>query len=223
MRYKYDNNPVQAAADHIAKEIIDKLTSNKKVFWFLSGGSGIKVVLEVARQLNEHDLHNLTATLSDERYGPVGHSNENWQQLIDQGFALPGATLYRPLIGEDPIATTNHFSAWVSQHMADAHYSIGLFGIGSDGHTAGIKPHSSAVTANAWADYFQGADFERITITPLPISQLNEAVIQASGTDKIDTLTSLISQSLSPKDQPAQILKSVPISTLYTDNQEVVS
>jgi 6-phosphogluconolactonase/glucosamine-6-phosphate isomerase/deaminase len=221
MEQQYSSTPVQAAADHIANVIIGKLSNNKRVFWFLSGGSGIKVVLEVARQLAGHDLHNLSATLTDERYGPIGHTDENWQQLLDGGFALPGAELYRPLIDEDQITTTNHFGAWVSQRMADAHYSIGLVGIGNDGHTAGIKPHSSAVAANAWADYFRGDDFERITITLLPISQLNEVVIQASGSDKIPVLQSLINESLPATEQPAQALKHIPLCTLYTDNKEI--
>ena len=222
MEYVYSSTPVQSAADHIATAILDKLAANKRVFWFLSGGSGIKVVLEVARQLAGHDLHNLSVTLTDERYGAVGHPDENWQQLLDQGFSLPGAVLYRPLIDEDQITTANRFGAWIAQHMADAHFSIGLFGIGSDGHTAGIKPHSSAVTANAWTDYFQGDDFERITITLLPISQLNEAVIQVSGNDKLPMLQSLLNQSLSLIEQPAQALKNTPRATLYTDNQEVL-
>jgi 6-phosphogluconolactonase/glucosamine-6-phosphate isomerase/deaminase len=222
MEYAYSSNPVQSAADHIATAILAKLAENKRVLWFLSGGSGIKVVLEVARQLAGHDLHNLSVTLTDERYGAIGHPDENWQQLLDQGFSLPGATLYRPLINEDSITTTNRFGAWIAQHMADAHYSIGLFGIGSDGHTAGIKPHSSAVTANAWTDYFQSDDFERITITLLPISQLNEIVVQASGADKLPVLQSLFTQSLSVIEQPAQALKTAPRATLYTDNQEVL-
>ena len=222
MEYAYSSHPVQSAADHIARAILAKLAENKRVLWFLSGGSGIKVVLEVARQLAGHDLHNLSVTLTDERYGAIGHPDENWQQLLDQGFSLPGATLYRPLINEDSITTTNRFGAWIAQHMADAHYSIGLFGIGSDGHTAGIKPHSSAVTANAWTDYFQGDDFERITITLLPISQLNEIVVQASGADKLPVLQSLFTQSLSVIEQPAQALKTAPRATLYTDNQEVL-
>jgi 6-phosphogluconolactonase/glucosamine-6-phosphate isomerase/deaminase len=222
MKYSYDSNPVQAAANHIAGQIIDRLAKNERVVWFLSGGSGTRVVLEVARLISNHDLHNLSVTLTDERYGPLGHPNENWQQLLDNGFNLPGATLYRPLIGEDPLTTTTHFSAWVSQHMADAHYSIGLFGIGADGHTAGIKPQSSAITANAWADYFIGDDFERITITPLPIGQLNEAVIQASGADKLPVLKSLLTESVAIAIQPAQILKQIPVVTLYTDNKEIV-
>lgn len=222
MEQRYDSNPVQASAEHLARTITEKLANNKKVFWFLSGGSGINVVIEAARQLAGQDLHNLFVTLTDERYGPVGHPDENWQQLLDGGFDLPGANLYRPLIGEDQITTANRFGAWVSQHMAEAHYSIGLFGIGSDGHTAGIKPHSSAVTANAWTEYFQGDDFERITITLLPISQLNEAVTQVSGPDKLPVLVSLLGETVSVVDQPAQALKHIPISTLYTDNEEIL-
>lgn len=222
MEQRYDTNPVQAAADHITRQITDKLSQNKRVLWFLSGGSGARVVLEVARQLAGQDLHNLYVTLTDERYGPIGHPDENWQQLLDGGFDLPGANLYRPLIGEDPQTTTNRFGAWISQHMADTHYSIGIFGIGNDGHTAGIKPHSSAVTANAWTDYFVGDDFERVTITLLPIEQLNEVVMQASGPDKVPVLRSLLTESISVVEQPAQALKHVALSTLYTDNKEII-
>lgn len=221
MDYIYNEDPVKAAADHLVLAIKDNLAADKKVLWFLSGGSGIQVVLEAALQLQDIDLSNLSVTLTDERYGPVGHKDENWKQLLDGGFELPGATLYRPLVDEDRVTTTDEFGAWIMQRMTTANYKIGLFGIGSDGHTAGVKPHSSAADTIAWADSYTGDDFERITITPFTISQLDEVVIQASGTDKTDTLRQLLYEVIDVPEQPAQILKTIPRCTLYTNNQEL--
>lgn len=221
MEYIYNEDPVKAAADHLALAIKDNLSAGKKVLWFLSGGSGIQIVLQAAQQLKDIDLTNLFVTLTDERYGPLGHKDENWQQLLDGGLNLPGATLYRPLVDEDRITTADEFGAWIMQQMTNADYKIGLFGIGSDGHTAGIKPHSSAADTTAWADSYTGEDYERITITPFTISQLDEVVIQASGADKVTTLKQLLHETIDPVKQPAQILKTISTRTLYTNNKEL--
>jgi 6-phosphogluconolactonase/glucosamine-6-phosphate isomerase/deaminase len=223
VEYIYNDDPVTAAAEHLARSITSQLSAGNSVLWFLSGGSGAHVVLAAARMLKEVDLSNLSVTLTDERYGPMGHKDENWRQLLDGGFELPGATLYRPLIDDDRISTTDKFGAWIMQQISTVDYTIGLFGIGSDGHTAGIKPHSDAASAGAWAESYIGDDFERITITPFTISQINEAVIQASGTEKADTLKQLIHDTIDVTDQPAQILKSVSKCSLYTNNKEISS
>lgn len=217
----YSDNPIQAAAEHLALVIKDRLASGQRVLWLLSGGSGVKAVLATCTLLAGTDLRNLYVTLSDERYGPVGHPDENWQQLLDGGMKLPSANLYRPLTGDDIVTTCDTFGAWLMQQITDADYTIGLFGLGADGHTAGIKPGSSAATASAWAEHFTGEDFERITMTPFAVSQVDEIVVQASGTDKTPMLRRLLYETLDVTEQPAQILKTVPKCTLYTDNQEI--
>jgi 6-phosphogluconolactonase/glucosamine-6-phosphate isomerase/deaminase len=222
MDYTPSDDPITAAAEHLASVIHEHLGAGERVLWLLSGGSGIQVVLKTASLLSDVNLSQLSATLSDERYGPVDHQDENWKQLLDGGLHLPGATLYRPLIGKDAATTADEFGVWMKHQMTVSDYKIGLFGIGSDGHTAGIKPHSSAATAVTWADCYIGEDFERITITPFGISQLDEAVIQASGTDKTPTLERLLHNTIEIIDQPGQVLKSITKCTLYTDNKELL-
>lgn len=215
------DNPILASAEHLARVISTHLAAGEHVLWLLSGGSGSNVVIETAKLLSSVNLQNLSVTLTDERFGPVGHPDENWQHFLDRHLTLPGATLYRPLIGVDRHATTEAFATWIEAHLNASDYAIGLFGIGGDGHTAGIKPHSTAVDAPTWAADFTGDDFERITITPRAISQLDEAVIQASGADKTQTLNTLLHSVVDINEQPAQILKSVPVCALYTDNKEL--
>jgi 6-phosphogluconolactonase/glucosamine-6-phosphate isomerase/deaminase len=221
MEIVYNSDPVNAAAIHLARNIKTHLDAGEHVLWLLSGGSGIKVVLEAAKLLANTDLTNLSATLSDERYGSVGHVDENWQQLLDGGLQLPGADLYRPLINKDRAITSSEFGAWVKQKILEADYTVGLFGIGNDGHTAGIKPHSNAIEPSTWATEYTGDDFERITITTHTIDQLDEAIIQASGEDKVPTLKLLLHQDVAVSEQPAQALKSVQKCTLYTNNREL--
>lgn len=221
MQSIYTTEPTVAASEHIAKVISEHLHAGQKVTWIISGGSGMKVVLKVAELLATTNLSNLRVTLSDERFGPVGHPDENWQQLLDAGFSMPGALLYRPLSGADQSTTTRLFDTWLAEHITTADFTIGLFGIGSDGHTAGIKPHSSAAIATSWADSYTGNDFERITMTPYAIRGIDEAVTQASGLDKVPALRTLLHETVNIKEQPAQILKVIPVSTLYSDNKEI--
>lgn len=220
MDYIYAEN-TKGAIDTIVQTLRFHLNENKKVVWLLSGGSGAKVCLEVAKQLQDIPLNNLFVTMSDERYGEVGHPDENWQQLLDSGFSLPSASLYRPLQGLDRQQTTQLFATWLKEHIEAADYAIGVFGIGPDGHTAGIKPHSPATEVSSWAVDFTGTDFERITMTFPAIRALDEAVTQAMGADKAATIDELLHSDTDLASQPAQVLKTVKKSTLYTDYKEV--
>jgi 6-phosphogluconolactonase/glucosamine-6-phosphate isomerase/deaminase len=92
-----------------------------------------------------------------------------------------------------------------------------IFGMGPDGHTAGIKPHSPAVwSPNLVAD-FVADDFERITITPAAIKKLDAAVVQISGQNKVEQLNNLLDCDLTLDNQPAQILKAIPNLTIFSD------
>jgi len=211
-----DTKPV---TKYLAETISSHLADGEKVLWILSGGSGGKVCAEVSKRLTG-DLSGLITTLSDERYVPLGDPDENWQQLIDYGFSVPGATTYRPIQGKDRASTAADLGQWLKTQYGQTDYKIGLFGMGTDGHTAGLKPGTTAVTATGWATDFSGDDFERITMTFDAIKQLDEVVIQAMGADKTEILDTFIHQGLPPEAQPAQVLKLVAKSTLFTDYKE---
>lgn len=218
MKYVHitDTEPV---TQYLANTIQAHLDSGEKVLWILSGGSGGKVCAEVSKRLTG-DLTGLITTLSDERYVPVGDPDENWQQLLDYGFTVPGATIYRPLQGKDRATTALELGEWIKNQLPLANYTIGLFGLGVDGHTAGLKPNTTAVEATGWATAFTGDDFERITITFDVIKKLDEIVVQAMGADKAEVLNRLLHEDIPIKIQPAQVLKSASKSTIFTDYKE---
>jgi len=219
MKYIYTDMPIEKAATQTANRLINHLNKGERVLLLLSGGSGTAIAIAMAKKLYDSKLTNLFVTMTDERYGKVGHADENWQQLLDAGFNLPGATMYRPLVGKDIQKTTELFNEWLYEQFKMADYKFGIFGMGSDGHTAGIKPDSDAVASTNLAAYLTSADFERITITFPAIRKIDEAVVQASGTDKRTVISDLIYKNLPLDKQPVQILKTIPQIILYTNNK----
>lgn len=193
------------------------LKKGEYVLWLVPGGSAIAVAAAVSKNLAKLDLSKLTVSLSDERYGELDHKNENWPQLFAAGFDLPGATLHRVLSGDSRSETTAQQASFLYEAMQINDFKIGLFGMGSDGHIAGIKPGTVAVTDHAFAESYVATDFERITITTYAITQLSEAVLYAYGPEKYEQIKKLQRESLSLEAQPAQVLKQVKKSTIFTD------
>ncbi|MGH7157054.1 MAG: 6-phosphogluconolactonase [Candidatus Saccharimonadales bacterium] len=203
-----------SAAGYIAQQIQKRLASGKKVAWFLSGGSAIGAAVLAARLLNPNP--NLTVTLADERYGPPGHPDSNWEQLIDAGFQLNDAHLEPVLRGGNADQTLADFEHLISGLLSKAGYKIALLGIGADGHTAGILPYSPAVNSKGLVSFYGTPGYQRITLTPKALAMLDEAVVYAMGNNKHQALRGL-SNDLQLEIQPAQILKKIPRVTIYND------
>ena len=210
-----DSHPV---IDYLTKQITTALTAGKQVLWLVPGGSAISVAASVSKNLAGQDLQNLHVSLTDERYGPPGHADCNWLQLEQVGFSLPGANLYPVVIGEDRDVTTKKYAEHLEQLFNKADYALGFFGIGPDGHTAGILPGSPAVHAKELAKDYD-ANFQRITMTPPAIARLHEAVAFTNGEAKWPILDQL-ETARSLDNQPAQALKLVPTVTIFNDYQD---
>lgn len=204
----------QPVVDHVVRSISTALASGQQVLWLVSGGSMIGVAVEAAKKLDRTE--NLLVMQVDERYGAPGHSASNWQQLREAGFESLIPQYRQVLLGEDIIATTESYNQAVQAALVEYDYCIGLFGIGTDGHTAGILPGSSAVKSNELVAYFDGFDYKRITITPVAIKKLDLAIAYASGEAKIEALETL-QQDLSISVQPAQALKTAKETWIYND------
>jgi 6-phosphogluconolactonase/glucosamine-6-phosphate isomerase/deaminase len=207
----------EEVAKFIALSVLNQLKSGKNVLLFLTGGSSVDIGVKISDLLKKHDCKNLTIMLTDERYGKVGHPDSNWQQLIEQGFDLPQANLVPVLTGDDLALTTEKFNENLAYEFNIAHYRIGLFGIGLDGHTAGILHDSVALKSTDLVCGYETPKFSRITITPNLIENLDEAVVFLRGEEKWPVLEDF-KKNIDIMKMPAQVLKKVPLLTVFTDN-----
>jgi 6-phosphogluconolactonase len=211
-----------ASADPVIKYITGLLSSRlqngKKVLWLVPGGSNVRVAAEVSKHLSGLPLQNLIVTLTDERYGPAGHPDSNWLQLEQAGFALPGATMLPVLANENLDAAVAGFNKLLEENLDAADYRLGFFGMGADGHTAGILPHSPAASSPELAAGYDAGQYQRMTTTPAAIARLDEAVVYAAGQSKRQALDQL-EEDVKVDDQPAQVLKRVPKLTIFNDQK----
>lgn len=211
-------NSIDPVVEHLSALLGEKLNNGQRVFWLVTGGSSIKIAAAVSHHLKNVNLSGLTITLTDERYGDIGHSDSNWLQLEAAGFSLPGAILHPVLVGKSIEQTTIEYDTLLNEQLASGSFRLGLFGMGPDGHVAGILPHSSAIEDSSLASYYDGGQYQRITMTPSAIKQLDEAVLYAVGQDKWPVIDKLEVSTL-VQEQPAQALKQVARLTVYNDHK----
>jgi 6-phosphogluconolactonase len=216
----YKISSLQPAADYLARTISSHLGKGEKVLWLVTGGSSIEVAVQTSRQLTSQELSNLYVTLTDERYVPLDDPESNWKQLLDAGFSLPGAQLLPVLKNEEMQATTKRYADLLQKVLSEANFKIAMFGIGPDGHIAALFPDSPEIEeSNTFATSLNNSPKPpplRMTITAPAIKKLDEAVIIATGAEKKQALEKL-EQDLTPNEQPAQLLKTLPKLTVYND------
>lgn len=215
LRFIKENGP-GAAAKQLAQQIQTRLDGRQSVAWFLSGGSAIGVAVLAAKKLKPSP--HLTVTLVDERYGPPGHPDSNWEKLLAGGFQLRNAHLEPVLRGGNADQTLADFERLASHLLQDTDYKIALLGIGADGHTAGILPRSPAVSSRSLVSFYGTPEYQRITLTPRGLAKLDEAVVYAVGDNKRQALQNL-SKDIPMDIQPAQILKKIPRLSIYNNQR----
>lgn len=216
----YFEQPQSNVAPFLAARIAPHLEKGDRVLLLLSGGSGVPISITLCNLLKPLDLSNLFVTVSDERYGPINHRDENARQLIEAGLFLPKATWFRPLTGKTLDETTSDYAAWLANVRSHADYAIALLGIGEDGHTSGIKPHSPAVTATEAAVSYTGTDYERITTTLPFLETFDEAVVQAYGSSKHSVVRQLLKGEGTTHETPMLGIQSIPTVTIFSDYKE---
>lgn len=195
-----------------------ELSQNKLVLWLVPGGSNIDVAVRVMAKVNLIDMSRLTIALTDERFGPTGHKDSNYYQLMQKGFNQRGAVFIDLLKGETLVDTVQKSGMAMEKIFTYADSVIGFFGIGEDGHIAGILPGSPAsVPDQTWMIGYDAGQFQRMTLTPFALSHVQTAYVGAFGSEKRTALQTLHDTIVPINEQPAQLLRHIPESHIYTN------
>lgn len=211
----------EGAVKAIAHGIDSALRRKLKVLWLLSGGSNIPLQIQILHALQHANRHNLTISLIDERFVPLDSPNSNWHALLDAGLTGERARLEPPIIDWSPALedAAHDWALRLGKRIGQADMIVGQFGVGEDGHTAGILPHTPGVREHDKLVLgYKGSDFERLTTTPQLFKQLHVAVCVAMGESKKAVLQRMPT-GISADEQPAQLLLSAPELIVYTDQQ----
>lgn len=229
---------IVTTTEHLAFKTAAKISDlieahrGEPILLLLCGGSSMKVY-DAIRPEGLSDL--VTVAVTDDRFSRDMDVN-NFHLLQASGF-------YSEIIDSNAFAiSTEVFDEERPEQLADRlehglrtwrkdfpeGIVIATFGIGEDGHTCGMMPDfdkagfkARFVDTDKWVvGYNTPANqyHERITITvPFIRSQVNHAVIYASGEAKRPALQRLLSPIGNLHETPARILREVKDVYLFTD------
>ncbi len=204
------------SSQSLATNIQGHLSKNKKVLWFVSGGSSLPIAKQAFDLLGE-GTNNLFIALVDDVYDAGVQSN--WSKFVQLGFD-PDMVRCSEILRKNLSLpeTAQHFKDLVNKQMDWADVSIGQFGIGEGFHTGGIQPGSvAAIERNLPVVGYKDGDILRITVTPALIADLDEVYINSFGANKRPLVQHFINSDASIDKEPTQSLKTAKTSVLYTD------
>jgi 6-phosphogluconolactonase/glucosamine-6-phosphate isomerase/deaminase len=200
----------------LAEQINQHLLADKKVLWIISGGSNIPKTVSIMQLLAQSNLGLLTIILGDERFGSVGHTDSNAQQLENAGFNSGKAKFIPILIDESINHTVKTFNDSFRELAKNSDFIIAQLGIGEDGHISGILAGSPAINSNDFVVSYSGKDFTRITLTAKSFQLVDTAFVFAWGESKQKALKNL-RHTIRVDIQPAQLLKTIKNVFVYND------
>lgn len=217
----------------LAKDILYHI-SDKKTALFLSGGRTPKAFYEDIAK--EEKLEIGAVGLIDERYGKKMHLDSNEWMIQQTGFLgylkyknIPFYPILQPIIASE--ARQSHTLDQTALQYDETfrflfngfQRSIGILGIGLDGHMAGIPINTSLDNKEqslvTYFTDFPGPQKERISMTFLGLSMLDFLLVLVFGNDKLHALQAMMADG-SGEDIPARFFKRPDIASktlLITD------
>ena len=180
-------------AHNILKSIVDKET-----LLALSGGTSpdySKMIVDPA------DILPGAICVVDERYGKPFHVDSNELLLKNAGVIdycqRKGIDFYKILEGKGIEATAEDYNQLMSELFVKFPKKVGVMGIGSNLHTAGIFPYSAAAKA---PHYVVSEEVEdkfplRVTLTLRALGEFQTFVILAFGEEKREAVKIMLDEN----------------------------
>ncbi len=154
----------------------------------------------------------------DERCVPPDHADSNYRmtkEALLSKVPLPAERIYR-MEGElDPEVTAARYESTIRntfrlEGAETPTFDLILLGMGDDGHTASLFPHTEAIndlTHIVVANHVPQKDTWRTTLTSPVINQGREVAFLIEGAGKAQVLHDVLLGPYQPETYPAQIIR----------------
>jgi 6-phosphogluconolactonase len=190
---------VVALVDHISELLSEAIAARGSASFLVSGGSSPHAVYEALakRQL---DWSKVTVALVDERWVPQEHaaSNEAFiRRSLLQDSAAAATFIGMKTAAHSAETGLQDCEAWFAALPAKA--DVCLLGMGSDGHTASLFPHSEGLenamsstgdarcaVIHAQQSEVTGAHTERMSLTISYLSAARQLILLITGSEKYE-------------------------------------
>lgn len=226
---KDSSDLAQAAAELLANTVQDAVAQRGKAFIALSGGStpkqmGALLAREPFRSAIPWDK--VEVFWGDERCVPLGSPDSNAGEAM-RGYldsvGIPRENVHPWLTDPDASgAAALEYEVNLRSAFGDEtgvpRFDLVLLGMGDDGHTASLFPHTAALQAQiplTVANFVPKLDADRLTLTRPVLNAGRRIVFLVGGPGKAEMLETVLQGEIDTNARPAQsIAPSAPDGTL---------
>lgn len=208
----------QAAADHIVQAAQREIDAKGSFSLALSGGSTPKMLYTMLAEppyVKWIEWDKVHLYFGDERGVPPEHKDSNFKMasetLLDVA-PIPPANIHR-MKGELPAEeAAKEYGLMLKQTFGDGGIDLVLLGMGDDGHTASIFPHTIAVKEKEhrvigyFAENSSTGKSWRITMTAPFLNRSKEVLILLAGKNKAERLKEVLEGEREPERLPIQLI-----------------
>ena len=211
---------VQRALTLVTEAIRSAVADHDYCTLALAGGSTPKPLYE---GLAEQDLpwEKLYVFWGDERYVPIDHPDSNGGMAkaawLDRVPIPPDHLLYAPTLEGDPASSARQYEAMVKSIFGGLQglgpdqvpcFDLILLGMGDDGHTASLFPHTEAlgVDDRLITVGYKGSD-PRLTFTIPLINQSRQVLFLVAGADKQAALAQVFAAEGDNQAYPSRLVR----------------
>jgi 6-phosphogluconolactonase len=188
----------------------------------LSGGSTPKLLYGLLTSdtfRSEVQWDRILYFFGDERWVPHNNKESNYKLAKDELFSKIGISLDivfpMPTEGLSPDEAAAQYAATVRKQFGTADGEVPVFdliflGMGDDGHTASLFPHTDAVherTKLVAAPYVEKLASHRITLTPPVLQAARNVIFMVTGDTKAAALKQVLEGPRNIDEYPSQLLR----------------
>lgn len=213
----------RAEGNFKAHDILKKLV-DKKTLLALSGGTSV----DYREILGPDETSPGAICVVDERYGKPFHKNSNELLLRNQGvkdFAdRECIESHKILKGKDFLQTAKVYGKEIEGLFKKFKKKVGVMGIGTNLHTAGIFPYSVAGKSPNFveAEVVEGTFPKRITLTLRALGEFSNFVIMMFGPSKETPLKVMLDENVNDMQKyPAIFYRKSKIKSYLITDQNV--
>lgn len=219
--------------DHLAESAADLIVeaigaADGRLSLGLAGGS---TPIETYRRLNDRNAEwkKVDAWMSDERWVPLDHPECNGHQAATALIDHVGAKFHRPRWAPwlTPAEAAADFEEVLHALHPDGQADLILLGMGDDGHTASLFPHTSALHAppDRWfvENHVPQLDTDRLTTTYTFLWAAHRVVFLVAGTGKAEALARVLDPEADPEELPAAAVMNGESHVTWLVDQEAAA
>lgn len=241
MTLDVEESPSALAADasemfvRLAKEVTDQ---GRPFRVALSGGSTPKLMYGLlASDTFRHDVPwgRVEFFFGDERWVPPTSKDSNYKLANDNLFKplhiSHDSVFPMPTEGMEPHEAAAQYEATLrrvfgAQDDQVPSFDMVFLGMGEDGHTASLFPHTAALQEKSKlvvANYVDKLDTWRITLTARTLNAAVEVLLMVGGEAKAPALKEVLEGHYNPKEYPSQLLRDASAHVTWLVDQAAAS